>query len=787
MFLLRNLGNLVFGAGNNDSLVELSLGQLYKIDPRAGSAKQLTFRDAAATIRRTSSPYSYQLVITRLYEEGEDNADEDDLLNNERTFLLDAKLRFRRVGDRKGPSLLHWADLDDDSGQCGWEFAVDSTIKEPTLALFEDTAYTCMFERMARKSHADVSDDELTAFVDQVKARAAANPIGQRGKDIQSPRTPLSAGSTNQGNPELRTPQQSSITSSPAPATPTPAPFGRNASLTSQQGTPLRPALPSAAVPEGVVLDSTKAQLFVFDIRVYHFVMMQSVVTAELIETEAYQFHLVVKDSDRVWVSQPIEDRMSPTFNVEQRSFVWVQYDAVTGKPLYTWSLKFTGEPGSEAEFKQLISECMYETMNKEEFRKMKKDEQEYLMKIYEEDPMDVDEPEEEPAEEEEEEWEEEVDAARQDATDGRDSDDENAHLNELGAGSKNSQLAVGYKNDRSFVVRGDKIGVFRHADDDQLKFSTTINNIRTLSGNTFSPRKIMLHEQDSSMVMMKPGDDHNLYKMDLEYGKVVEEWKVDENRTVQEIVPDTKYAQLTPAKTLVGIGHNSLFRIDPRLAGTKIVENESKQYATKYGFTCAATTGKGELAIGSEKGEIRLYNKLNVRAKTNLPGLGDPIIGIDTTENGRYIIATCRSHLLLIDTEIKGTGGQSGFQKSMGGTKPQPKRLQLKPEHVAWLGSEITFTPAKFSTGDSEESAIITSTGPHVIRWNFRRVKAGKLYDYTIKTYADKVVADNFKFGQDRAMIITLPENVEMITKNKLSTPVKMLKSRNSIVNSPY
>ena len=33
----------------------------------------------------------------------------------------------------------------------------------------------------------------------------------------------------------------------------------------------------------------------------------------------------------------------------------------------------------------------------------------------------------------------------------------------------KNSALAVGYKSDRSFVVRGDKIGVFKHTNKDQL------------------------------------------------------------------------------------------------------------------------------------------------------------------------------------------------------------------------------------------------------------------------------------------------------------------------------
>ncbi len=45
--------------------------------------------------------------------------------------------------------------------------------------------------------------------------------------------------------------------------------------------------------------------------------------------------------------------------------------------------------------------------------------------------------------------------------------------------------------------------------------------------------------------------------------------------------------------------------------------------YKTKVDFSAASTTGNGELAMANEKGEIRLYNKLDKRAKTALPGFG--------------------------------------------------------------------------------------------------------------------------------------------------------------------
>lgn len=42
------------------------------------------------------------------------------------------------------------------------------------------------------------------------------------------------------------------------------------------------------------------------------------------------------------------------------------------------------------------------------------------------------------------------------------------------------------------------------------------------------------------------------------------------------------------------------------------------------------------------------------------LPALGDPIIGVDVTADGRFVIATCKTYLLLIDTLI-GDGRYKG------------------------------------------------------------------------------------------------------------------------------
>lgn len=56
--------------------------------------------------------------------------------------------------------------------------------------------------------------------------------------------------------------------------------------------------------------------------------------------------------------------------------------------------------------------------------------------------------------------------------------------------GAKNSELAVGYK-DRSFVVRGSKVGVFGHGKSDGLRFHTTIKNLKNKAGNEVKPSQV--------------------------------------------------------------------------------------------------------------------------------------------------------------------------------------------------------------------------------------------------------------------------------------------------------
>ena len=129
------------------------------------------------------------------------------------------------------------------------------------------------------------------------------------------------------------------------------------------------------------------------------------------------------------------------------------------------------------------------------------------------------------------------------------------------------------------------------------------------------------------------------------------------------DFTPGVKYGQRETQGKFVGIGHNSTFTIDPRLPDLKVAEDNrygmrgpkeatddgskrptalahpaseawtwrghgtrcchSKQYTGKMAFRTLATTPKGEVVIANDRGELRLYDKIDKKAKTVFPGWG--------------------------------------------------------------------------------------------------------------------------------------------------------------------
>ena len=76
----------------------------------------------------------------------------------------------------------------------------------------------------------------------------------------------------------------------------------------------------------------------------------------------------------------------------------------------------------------------------------------------------------------------------------------EDAPKNQM-AGGRNSQLMVGYKGDRSYVVRGSNIGVFDTTSDRTIKYFATIGHIATTKCKEFKPKNVCSVKQINTLL----------------------------------------------------------------------------------------------------------------------------------------------------------------------------------------------------------------------------------------------------------------------------------------------
>lgn len=631
---------------------------------------------------------------------------------------------------RKTDTSFTWIDVSESNEVL--EFVCDTSVPFYSIDAFQSTVYDCMYERKAQRSRDEATDEDIAAIK---QAQISQNKSMDDLTDLLS---------------NLKT-------------------------VVSNE--PLDSSLPAGQSQAMIVV---KASLHLFDQKSNAFVPKVEDVDVRVVQIGTYKYWLSVSQADKPLIAQLLEPSMNPVFNKEHSAFIWNYYE---GSQVYSWLLQFPDKQNLE-DFKEMFGRCIFETLNEMPFSKFEKGDQDYVINAFEEDT------EAQEADLSDEEQDEEL------FLKGNDSDEE-SHADHFSDGvEKNKHLQVSYNNNRSFIVRGNKIGVFKHTDDDKLEFYTTIDNVADLQGKPLNPSQVMLYQEDSSMIFLDPKDNHRAYKMDLERGAVVEEWKGHDYVSLNYIAPETKYAQMTNTQTLVGISHNSLYRIDPRLSGNKLVESQFKQYMSKNEFSVVATTEKGYVAVASNKGDIRLFNEIGKNAKCILPALGDPIYGLDLTATGRFIIATCKTYLLFIDVENKADPKRRlAYEPNLPkGGKPVPHRLQLKPEHVAYMNERVSFTPAKFNTGPNEETTIVTSTGPYVVSWSLKKIRLGKIHDYVIKKYDDVVVSDNFVYNNDNSIVVALPNDVTTLSKKQLASPrdiltmpSRNLRSRSKIVNAPY
>lgn len=325
----------------------------------------------------------------------------------------------------------------------------------------------------------------------------------------------------------------------------------------------------------------------------------------------------------------------------------------------------------------------------------------------------------------------------------------------EEAANSGIQSLALGAL-DNSFLVGTDSIQVvknFRHGIHGKgvcVKFDRGNSASKSASASHSTPKRAILMRGETNMMLMSPvmeGKPHGsgLHQLDIETGKIVTEWKFEKDGadiSMRDITNDTKGAQLDPSgSTFLGLDDNRLCQWDMRerkgmvqnlaSANSPVLNwTQGHQFSRGTNFQCFASTGDGSIVVGSLDGKIRLYSKTSMRqAKTAFPGLGSPITHVDVTYDGKWIVGTTDTYLILICTLFTDKDGKTktGFNGRMGNKISAPRLLKLTPLDSHMAGANNKFQRGQFSwvTEDGkQERHIVVTAGKFSVIWNFQQVK---------------------------------------------------------------
>ena len=512
------------------------------------------------------------MVIQRAYEEGEEELIDDEegedgaaetltAEKDEKMFLLDRELHFRSEIRAGGEKVLAWKDLSGDPGDV-FEFVCDESIAPSEIATFMMVAMKCQYERKYRKPNDTATDKKLQEF----------DFTEQSIPNVNETPSPLPEGppssNTRAITAETSTPTKSKMLSKSDKAKP---------AVIEESPTAAPVAAQHPASTE--VLARESAELHLFDFPTSSFILQDPSVVATVSEVGKWQYWLQIEGQEQDWLGQPVIADINPVFNFEYLSFIFNHYTEDGGA--YSWLLRFKDQE-TEERFQGGLMQALWEQLNETKWMKTKDDDRQYVLDAFQDLTIE-DAPDTQEEQEEEEVEEVEDDGQRSEHYDTDESEDDVG--GEEDDGNINSQLAVGYKHDRSFVVRGSQIGVFKHTPNNNLEFSTNIAKVQMPNGKLFSPTKVMLHAEDTDMILQNEANPNSLYRMDLEYGKVVDEWKIHDDIPVTTFAPEKVRSQIVRFGGLLKYTNNftEIFTDDGRADIPWIVAQRTLPYRPPF------------------------------------------------------------------------------------------------------------------------------------------------------------------------------------------------------------
>lgn len=354
----------------------------------------------------------------------------------------------------------------------------------------------------------------------------------------------------------------------------------------------------------------------------------------------------------------------------------------------------------------------------------------------------------------------------------------------------KNVCFADSVQYSRTIVFRDEGKGRVRAT---ATEFNSSAHNFQNQQsfliedmGNLAIGNDCLSSADERRMYLHNTAGPTGVCELDLEVGKVVQEYKPAANYAVNSIAYAAKDAKNEP-NLITCLSNNVAFSIDKRLDPRNCVVAEAGKSTADYAlasstpkFICHATSDNGFLAIGSISGDIRLYSGVpgSQRAKGHQPKTAktllkgnskNPIVHIDITHDGKFILAVTPTYLMVLPTEYVSTTGKAtnGFEGRMGKDKPVPMSLNLSADQIRQMGGKIPpFKTARFeSSGGGNSNGdewIVAACGTFIVTWSMESIK--KSYARNVRTVENGEISSESK-TLNAVNMLPLQRGSEIIT----------------------
>ncbi|KAI9159225.1 Vacuolar import and degradation protein 27 [Blastocladiella emersonii ATCC 22665] len=798
---LRTVSSALFGGGSADGDLAVLDGALYLDRPDAAvrGTHECLFPHATLALLRDpdadagEGTLAYILVVTRTLDEDDlvdsDSEDDEFPTNDQRAFPVGPAMRVHDGVLPDGTRSLRWVEAGGAPDEI-FEFGASSETSAAVAAAFRTALLQCVYEVKFQRSHADAGDAEIEAMAWSPSPKMAVANTKRRA--VTPPQDPLRV---HHHIPAPTSPPARSRSTTPTPrAAPAPAPATTATAVINPPPRSLHHLLPCPP-PRPPAYDLSlelDAELFLYNLAASEFALVDSRCTVQLWRDprDGTCSWLAVDNAGGPLVAQPVAGDMNHVFYPAENAFIWNLFEV--GKGCVSLSINLATD-AEFPEFRRAFTAAHVQATMHATLAAMSLDDADldYLQAqastagasarggaaggVEDDDDTDT-----------------VRGGSGSDSDDDSDGDDDVDAVDELGAGTDrddsdedetdatidaatNSLLTT--TSSRAYVVRGTAVGVFGFTPRNKIKYQTMIGDL-SFNRTPVRPDMVLVHEGERKLVLSDARDRAKLYELDLAE-TIVNEWTAPD--AVRGLSASTKTADRAASDdvTFLGIGERAVFRVDPRVAGGG-AEGDRYKYSKPMDFTAIATTAHGHVAVTSGTGKLQMYKDVGKRATTSLQSTGESVRHLDVSLDGKYVLATCATSLLLFDVAhvtAKGVPTTAFATRMPAADRPTAIRLALRPEHVARMGGRPpSFSAAYFNVAPTGETSLVTSTGPYAVTWDLAHVlRGGRHRDwYTVKPFDADVVADQFKFGDDRNVVVALPDDVMSVNRRKMERVVE-------------